>query len=252
MRERRSLVVDMLQDNIGGHLVAGSVAGREHRLDERQNSHADGEYHHEADHRRDQSGNHVTNGHQEHDGYDDRSVNTSTEPEILQRRRGRLVFPARRPAALVVPFALLTEVAGVIMIVTEGSTIGWVVCAAPVVTLLVTAVQRPTLELTREGVVQRQYPFSSLTKWESIDHFGITRAGNRRILAYRLVEGVPPPRRQPAAAMLRATDQPYDGGYFSDSIAAPEDKLLATVDAYLRSPERRGELPSSAAPATPA
>jgi len=170
-------------------------------------------------------------------------MSTASAPRVLRRRRGRLVFPARRPAALVVPFAVVTEVAGCIMILTEGSSIGWFVCAAPVVTLLLTAVQRPTLELTQEGVVQRQYPFASLTRWEAIDHFGLTRAGNRRILAYRLAEGVAPPRRQPAAAMLRATEQPFDGGYFSDSIAAPEDQLLATVTEYLRHPERRAELP---------
>jgi hypothetical protein len=154
-----------------------------------------------------------------------------------------LVFPARRPAALVLPFALVTEIAGIIMIVTEQSSIGWLVCAAPVVTLLVTAVQRPTLELTREGLLQRQYPFSSLTPWECIEHVGLTRAGNRHILAYRLIEGARPPRRQPAAALLRATHQPYDGGYFSDSIAVAGDVLLTTVDDYLRNPGRRAELP---------
>lgn len=166
-------------------------------------------------------------------------------PLLLRRRRGRLVFPARRPAALVVPLLLLTEIAGIIDILSERSTIGWFICAAPVVALVVTVAQRPTLELTRDGLVQRQYPFSSLTRWEAIDHFGLTRAGNRRILAYKLVAGMPPPRRQPAAVLLRATSQPYDGGYFADSIAVDEDDLLSTVDAYRGSPELRADLPEA-------
>jgi len=164
---------------------------------------------------------------------------------VVHVRRGRLVFKARRPAALVLPLAIVTEVAGIICLVV-GATIGWFIVAAPLVTLLVTALMfRPSLELTRDGLVQRQYPFSSLTRWDAIDHVGITRAGNREILAYKLVGGVPPPRRQPAAAMLRATNQPYDGGFFADALAASSDQVLATIELFLSSPERRAELPES-------
>jgi len=164
-------------------------------------------------------------------------------PEVLRMRRGRLVFRARRPAALVVPLAAVTEVAGVLFVL-AGATIGWFVMAAPVAALLFTGVLlRPTLELTREGLVHRQYPFSQLNPWEVIEGFGITRAGNRVVLGYRLVEGARKPRRQPAAALLRAAHQPWDGGYFADSIAAPPEVLLATVEAYLRDPERRATLP---------
>ena len=164
-------------------------------------------------------------------------------PEILRTRRGRVVFRARRPAALVVPLAAVTEVAGLLFVL-NGASIGWFVMAAPVAALLFTGViLRPTLELTREGLVHRQYPFSQLNPWEVITEFGITRAGNRVILGYRLVEGARKPRRQPAAALLRAAQQPYDGGYFADSIAAPPEVLLATVEAYLHDPERRAELP---------
>ena len=164
---------------------------------------------------------------------------------VLQVRRGRLVFRARRPAALVLPLAIVTETAGIVCLV-AGATIGWFIVAAPLLTLLVTALLlRPSLELTRDGLVQRQYPFSSLTRWDAIDHVGITRAGNREILAYKLVDGIPPPRRQPAAAMLRATDQPYDGGFFADALAASSDRVLATIELFLASPERRAELPES-------
>jgi hypothetical protein len=164
---------------------------------------------------------------------------------VVVRRGGRLVFRARRPAALVVPLAAVTEVAGIVFVL-NGATIGWFVIAAPVVALLFTGVLlRPTLELTREGLVHRQYPFSQLNPWEVIEDFGITRAGNRLILGYRLVADARRPRRQPAAALLRAAQQPWDGGYFADSIAAPPEVLLATVEAYLHDPERRALLPSA-------
>jgi hypothetical protein len=167
------------------------------------------------------------------------------DAQILRTRRGRLVFRARRPAALVVPLAAVTEVAGLLFVL-NGATIGWFVIAAPVAALLFTGVLlRPTLELTREGLVHRQYPFSQLNPWEVIEDFGITRAGNRVILGYRLVEGARRPRRQPAAALLRAARQPWDGGYFADSIAAPPEVLLATVEAYLRDPAMREALPQS-------
>lgn len=164
---------------------------------------------------------------------------------ILRMRRGRLVFRARRPAALVAPLAAVTEVAGLLFVL-NGATIGWFVMGAPVAALLFTGVLlRPTLELTREGLVHRQYPFSQLNPWEVIEGFGITRAGNRVILGYRLVEGARRPKRQPAAALLRAAQQPWDGGYFADAIAAPPEVLLATVEAYLRDPERRATLPAA-------
>src|SRR5438270_9987073 len=110
-----------------------------------------------------------------------------TSDGLLRVRGGRVVFRARRPAALVLPLAAFTEAAGVVCII-AGATIGWFVVAAPIAALLFTAVLfRPTLELTRDGVVQRQYPFSSLTRWDVITDVGITRAGNRILLGYRLV-----------------------------------------------------------------
>jgi hypothetical protein len=163
---------------------------------------------------------------------------------VLPDRHGRVVFGARRPTALVLPLAALTEAAGVLILLTTHDLIGWFVMAAPAVALIVTGlVLRPTLELTREGLLQRQHPFSSLTRWEVMDHVGIARAGNRVILAYRLVPGIPPPRRQPAAALLRAAERPYDGGFFADSLAGRPEEILAVVELYLRDPKRRDELP---------
>jgi hypothetical protein len=163
-------------------------------------------------------------------------------PSVTTARGGRVVFRARRPAALVVPLAAVTEVAGVLFLL-NGATIGWFVCAAPAVALLTTGlVLRPTLELTRDGLLQRQYPFSSLTRWEVIDEVGVTRAGNRLVLGYRLVPGIPPPRRQPAASLLRAANRPYDGGYFVDALAGDPEQILATVEAYRASAEMRASL----------
>jgi hypothetical protein len=168
---------------------------------------------------------------------------TTPQPQLLTMRRGRLVFRARRPAALVVPLAAVTEIAGILFVI-NGATIGWFVIAAPILALLFTGVLlRPTLELTREGLVHRQYPFTQLNPWEAIAGFGITRAGNRLILGYTLVEGARKPKRQPAAALLKAAQRPFDGGYFADSIAAAPEVLLATVEAYLHNPERRDSLP---------
>jgi len=164
-------------------------------------------------------------------------------PPSLAVRRGRIVFRARRPVALVLPLLAVTEVAGVICLLI-GATIGWFIIAAPLVALGTTAVVlRPALELTRDGLVQRQYPYSSLTRWDVIDHVGIARAGNRVILAYKLVPDIPPPRRQPAAAMLRAVDAPYDGGWFADSLAGGPDEALAVVRRYLDDPGLRAMLP---------
>ncbi|MGH7723334.1 MAG: hypothetical protein ACRENL_10995 [Candidatus Dormibacteria bacterium] len=156
---------------------------------------------------------------------------------------GRVLFKARRPAALVLPLAAITEVAGVLFVL-NGAPIGWFVCAAPAFALVTTGlILRPTLELTREGLLQRQYPFSSLTRWEVIEAVGLTRAGNRLVLGYRLVPGTPPPRRQPAASLLRTAQRPFDGGYFVDSLAGEPEAILATVEAYRRDAELRRGLP---------
>ena len=155
------------------------------------------------------------------------------------------MFRARRPTLLVLPLALVTIAAGVVCLV-AGATIGWFIVAAPAVALLVTGVLlRPALELTREGLLQRQYPFSSLTRWDVVESLGITRAGNRVLLAYKLIPGIPPPKRQPAAALLRAAGAPYDGGYFADALAGKPDELLSIVESYLRDPARRQALPAA-------
>jgi len=157
-----------------------------------------------------------------------------------------VVFKARRPAALVYPLAAVTVSAGILTIAITHSSIGWFMLGAPAAALLATGVLvRPRIELTSDGIVQRQYPFSVLTRWDVIDHFGLTRAGNREVLGYRLRDGIPLPRRQPAAALLRAAEKPFDGGYFADSLAARPEQVLETMNRYLQDGKLRSALPPS-------
>jgi hypothetical protein len=164
-------------------------------------------------------------------------------PPSLMLRRGKIVFRARRPVALVLPLMAVTEAAGIICLLI-GATIGWFIIAAPLIGLGMTAVVlRPALEVSRDGLVQRQYPYSSLTKWSVIEEVGLARAGNRTILAYKLVDGVPPPRHQPARALLVAVNSPYDGGWFADSLVGGPEEALRVVQRYLEDPAAREMLP---------
>src|ERR1700692_933385 len=207
---------------VGRDLGFAVLVGREDRREQTEDDHADQDHDHERDHRQADAAEHGSDV-EEHPG---RMAGTTTIdpmtdlpgpaelPASLTIRRGRIVFRARRPVALVLPLLAVTEIAGVICLLI-GATIGWFIMAAPLVGLATPAgVLRPALELTRDGLVQRQYPYSSLTRWDVIAEVGITRAGNRVILAYKLVPDVPPPRHQPAADLLRAVDAPYDGGGF--------------------------------------
>src|SRR5439155_20680961 len=137
-----------------------------------------------------------------------------------------VVFRARRPATLVYPLAALTEIAGVICLF-AGATIGWFIIAAPVVTLVTTALLfRPSLEINTEGIIQKQHPFVSKLKWGSVAGLSLVDIGNRQILAYKLVDGIPAPKYQPIYRLLKARELPYDGGYFIDVLAEPADKIL--------------------------
>jgi hypothetical protein len=226
------------------------VVGRQDRGEKPEDHDADHDHHEEPNHSQADAAEHRDDI-EEHPGrmaatarIDPVTAERSPElPPSLVLRRGKIVFRARRPVALVIPLLAVTETAGVVCLLI-GATIGWFIIAAPLVGLGWTAVVlRPALELTRDGLVQRQYPYSSLTRWDVIESVGILRAGNRVILAYKLAPDTPPPRHQPAAAMLRAIDAPYDGGWFADSLAGGPDAALSVVRRYLDEPALREMLP---------
>src|SRR4029077_8695732 len=133
---RRVLVggVGLPRDLRGVAVLIGREAGCEQAED--PDAHED--HHHECDHR-------------EPDATEDRSdveehpgrmagtarIDSMTElpspaelPASLTIRRGRIVFRARRPVALVLPLLAVTEIAGVICLLI-GATIGWFIIAAP-------------------------------------------------------------------------------------------------------------------------
>ena len=56
------------------------------------------------------------------------------------------------------------------------------------------------------------------------------------ILGYKLVDGIPPPRHQPARTLLLAINSPYDGGWFADSLAGGPEAARAVVQRYLDDP----------------
>jgi hypothetical protein len=144
-----------------------------------------------------------------------------------------VIFRARRPATLVYPLAAVTEIAGVVCLL-AGATIGWFIVAAPVVTLVTTALLfRPSLEMNAQGIIQKQHPFVSKLKWESVAGLGLVDIGNRQILAYKLIEGIPAPKYQPIHRLLKSHELPYDGGYFVDVLAEPAESVFQTAKSIL-------------------
>lgn len=130
-------------------------------------------------------------------------------------------FPARRPPSLVYTLLIVTEAAGIITLLTVHATIGWAMCAAPFFALLVTgAIVRPAIQITPTAIIQRQYPFVATVPFTKIASFHELAAAGRVILAYRLQDGIPPPRQQPVARLLRQHNLPYDGGFFIDTLTS--------------------------------
>lgn len=138
---------------------------------------------------------------------------------------------------LVYPLFVLTEASGIAIILLQHASIGWAICAAPLVGLAVTgAIVRPSLSVTAQGIVQRQYPFVSTLQWKNVSSLAIVQARGRTLLAYKLKDGVPPPRRQPVAVLLAREGLPYDGGYFVDTLSStPEDIHRAAQESFARS-----------------
>ncbi|HEY8678745.1 MAG TPA: hypothetical protein VIN39_08965, partial [Candidatus Dormibacteraeota bacterium] len=128
------------------------------------------------------------------------------------------VVNARFPWALFAPLAAITELGGLLLIVT-GRGIGWAAVAAPLVGFIaMRGPVRPRFEFTDDGVIFRRSGQSPLLPWDEIAAVALVKASGRTVLGYRLKPGVLVLKRHPGAGFLRAKGLDFDGGYFVDQM----------------------------------
>ncbi|HEX3629967.1 MAG TPA: hypothetical protein VHW91_05830 [Candidatus Dormibacteraeota bacterium] len=133
---------------------------------------------------------------------------------------------ARFPWVLFLPLASITEIGGIVLLLT-GRGIGWAAIAAPLVGFLaMRGPVRPRFEFSDDGVIFRRSGKSPLLPWDEIDDVALVKASGRTVLAYRLKPGVTVMKRHPGAGFLRAKGLDFDGGYFVDQMTAPPEEIL--------------------------
>jgi hypothetical protein len=143
---------------------------------------------------------------------------------------------ARLPWALFLPLATVTEVGGVLLLIT-GRGIGWAAILAPLIGFVaMRGPVRPRFEFSGDGVIFRRSGKSPLLPWDEIADVALVKASGRTVLAYRLKPGVPVMRRHPGAGFLRAKGLDYDGGYFVDQMTASPEEILATFQRHIHPP----------------
>ncbi len=143
---------------------------------------------------------------------------------------------ARMPWVLFLPLASITEVGGILLLLT-GHGIGWAAIAAPAVGFLaMRGPVRPRFEFNRDGVIFRRSGKSPILPWDEIDDVSLVRASGRTVLAYRLKPGVPVMKRHPGAGFLRAKGLDFDGGYFVDQMTATPQEILAIFKQHIGRP----------------
>jgi hypothetical protein len=143
------------------------------------------------------------------------------------------VVSARMPWALFLPLAAVTELGGIILLV-SGRGIGWAALLAPIVGFLaMRGPVRPRFEFTPDGVIFRRSGKSPLLPWDEIDAVALVKAGGRTVLAYRLKPGVAVMKRHPGAGFLRAKGLDFDGGYFVDQMTASPQEILGLFERHL-------------------
>ena len=143
------------------------------------------------------------------------------------------VVNARFPWVLFLPLASMTEVGGVLLLL-SGRGIGWAAVLAPVIGFLaMRGPVRPRFEFMDEGVIFRRSGQSPLLPWDEIAAVGLVKAGGRTVLAYRLKPGVAVMKRHPGAGFLRAKGLDFDGGYFVDQMTASPQEILDLFQAHL-------------------
>jgi hypothetical protein len=146
------------------------------------------------------------------------------------------VVNARFPWVLFLPLATLTEVGGVVLLL-SGRGIGWAAILAPLVGFLaMRGPVRPRFEFNDDGVIFRRSGKSPLLPWDEIEDVALVKASGRTVLAYRLKPGITVMKRHPGAGFLRAKGLDFDGGYFVDQMTASPDEILQTFRGYLRRP----------------
>jgi hypothetical protein len=143
------------------------------------------------------------------------------------------VINARLPWALFLPLASVTELGGIILLL-SGRGIGWAAVAAPIIGLVaMRGPVRPRFEFTEDGVIFRRSGKSPLLPWDEIAAVDLVKGGGRTVLAYRLKPGVAVMKRHPGAGFLRAKGLDFDGGYFVDQMTASPQEILQIFEGHL-------------------
>lgn len=144
------------------------------------------------------------------------------------------VVNARVAWALFLPLAAVTELGGILLVL-SGRGIGWAAVAAPAVGFFaMRGPVRPRFEFTPDGVTFRKSGKSPILPWDEIADVALVRASGRTVLAYRLKPSVTVLKRHPGAGFLRAKGLDFDGGYFVDQMTAEPEEILAIFRRYLR------------------
>jgi hypothetical protein len=144
------------------------------------------------------------------------------------------VVNARFPWALFLPLAGVTEVGGVVLLL-SGRSIGWAAIAAPLVGFFaMRGPVRPRFEFLNEGVIFRRSDKSPLLPWDEIAAVSLVKASGRTVLAYRLKPGVAVMKRHPGAGFLRAKGLDFDGGYFVDQMTETPEEILRRFEQHVR------------------
>src|SRR2546421_12468119 len=96
------------------------------------------------------------------------------------------VVNARLPWALYLPLAGVTELGGLILLL-SGHGIGWAAVLAPIIGLLaMRGPVRPRFGFVEEGGIFRRSGQSPLLPGDAIAPGALVQAGGRRVRAYRL------------------------------------------------------------------
>src|SRR5256885_9693957 len=146
------------------------------------------------------------------------------------------VVNARLPWALYLPLAGVTELGGLILLL-SGHGIGWAAVLAPIIGLLaMRGPVRPRFEFMEEGVIFRRSGKSPLLPWDEIAAVALVKAGGRTVLAYRLKPGVAVMKRHPGAGVFPAQGLDLAGGSFLDPMTTSPPKSLPNLDGHLARP----------------